>query len=181
MRVLKVLVVVSVLFLIIFLYGQGAIEWPDVENLTFFLTSFAFLFLGYFVQVFNWKAILAPDYQISYKSAGASLGLFVFTKYIPGKVMVILGRAEYIKKRYSYPRLVLISRSFEDQLISIWTGLILGIPAIIGMGKFKDWGFYAIGFIILITVFLFSPLIHKILLFPLLRITKKKIDFPKLE
>lgn len=91
------------------------------------MLSFLLLFLGFIANSLAWHYTLT-GYQIHvnpYVSI-ASSGLSVFAKYIPGKVMVILGRSAYISSNtgISIKKTVLVSLS--AQLIAIWVGLLVG-------------------------------------------------------
>jgi len=80
----------------------------------------------------NWKVVLRQHgILINNIHAIKSIGLSIFAKYIPGKIMMILGRSEYVSKFYKIGRKKTAIISFETQIISIWVGLSLGILGIV--------------------------------------------------
>ncbi len=90
-------------FLAVALYRAEYLKIPEINSYFFMGVSILFLLLGILVLNLNWKNILKQSFNlnISYKDAVVSNGLSIFTKYIPGKVLVIMGRALYISKKYN--------------------------------------------------------------------------------
>jgi hypothetical protein len=106
-----------------------------------------------------------------------SHGLSVFTKYIPGKVWVILGRAGYLsedKKKLKNTTYI----SFKEQLIYLWVGfLISSIPTIIFYGV--QWISVLMLIVIAgLTVFLFVTRIHYGIIGWMQRIIKRQLEVP---
>lgn len=175
---LKYLIYISIVFVIIGLIKADYLQIPKVYNYWFLFLSFLFLFSGFVFQCLNWYFVLKKDYSVSVKDALISFGFFVFTKYIPGKVFVIIGKAEYISKKYNYKRKDMISRSLDAQFIVLWTGIIVGsigffftnetvrfiIPLLLG------W--------VILSLIIFTDFFHKILFKLIKRITKKEINIP---
>ena len=65
------------------------------------------------------------------------ISLVIFTKYIPGKIWTILGRATRIKSE-NYPVHELSVISLKEQLVFIWVGLAISIvPMIVYYGSSK--------------------------------------------
>jgi len=133
------------------------------------------------LNTLNWKAILnINNHKISFLDAIRSIGLSIFTKYIPGKVFVILGRAEYISFKYPINRKVSTTISLETQFISIWVGLGMGVLGLILAGGLNKYAFNYLTIIAwgIISVFIFSPIIKVSIEKLSFRLLKKQINLP---
>jgi len=119
-------------------------------------------------------------FKVSTGAAISSAGLSVFAKYIPGKLLVVLGKAGYINKKYGYPNDRLITLSFTDQFISLWSGLIVGA---IGLSFIKDTGYYALIILvawIVLTLVIFSSKPHQLVEQLIKRFLNKSFNIPSL-
>lgn len=175
---LKYLIYISIIFLVMALIKNDYLRVPKVYNYRFLLISFLFLFSGFIFQCLNWYFVLKKDYPVSLKDALVSFGFFVFTKYIPGKVFVIIGKAEYISKKYNYNRKDMITRSLDAQFIVLWTGIIIGsIGLFFANESFRFIIPLLTGWIVL-SLIIFTDFFHK-MLFKLIKFfTKKDINIP---
>lgn len=179
----KILLYSSLLFLGYALYKADYLSIPVVHSLTQLGFSFAFLFAGFIVMSDCWRLVLREDdvVIISFKESLVSSGLSIFTKYIPGKVLVVLGRASYIRNIYDVSMTKLSLTSLKVQVLSIWIGLIIGSVTIMKIEP----GIYTV---LLVVFFItsFSVLLYsnyfKSLFNRLFRwITKKQVDYPVLQ
>ena len=168
------------MFLGVYLYREDFIKWPVIYDHTTFLISILFLFVGFFLQAVNWRQILKSNYPISIRDAIVSSGLSVFTKYIPGKVLVILGKAEFITKKYSYPRKEIIARSLESQLITIWTGLLVGSLSLSVINVGREWFYLIFISLLALGVIIFNHHLTLRLSSLLSKAFKRQIDLPKM-
>lgn len=66
------------------------------------------------------------EIDTSFRLAIVSTGLSIFTKYIPGKVLVILGPAAYVSAATKHPVKLTSTASLVAQLMVLWSGSILG-------------------------------------------------------
>lgn len=124
---LKTLLYLSLIFIVVFLYKNDFLVIPEINNIAFFLLSLLFVLAGFFFDVYAWKVILRQiTKHITYKDAFISTGKYVLTKYIPGKVWVVLGKAGYIKEKYNAEFADISSFSFYYIVIYILTGGIVG-------------------------------------------------------
>ena len=99
------------------------------------------MFLGFFLKAVTWQKVLTTfGYRISLRLALSSIGLSVFGKYIPGKIWAIVGPASYVARETQSPPTELVSPTVMSQIISLWTGLILGTIGVVAVGGLKDWG-----------------------------------------
>lgn len=127
----KFLFYTSLVFLLIYLYQIEYITPLKLySNLSLFL-SICFLFLGFLLQTVCWyKTLIFNDVSISLKDSIISVGLSIFAKYIPGKIWLIIGRAAYISEKTDLSIKKISGISLYAQIISIWSGLIIGLPVI---------------------------------------------------
>jgi uncharacterized membrane protein YbhN (UPF0104 family) len=178
-KLVNVLVYGSLIFLFFYLYKYDYFAFKEVDfKLIPLVFSSLFLWAGFVLSTVSWWNILHQhDIKISVKRAIISHGLAVFTKYIPGKIWSIIGRAGYI----SNAGFLLKTTSFislKEQVIYIWEGLLISaIPMIFiyGMSKYS-------GIVILLGLFLtfllFFKTFHSWFLLIFKRITKKELDIP---
>lgn len=176
----KILIFISFGFVIYFLKTNDIFKTPEIYSVNNLVISVVFLWLSFIVEALMWKRILNPDFRISSRDAIASVGLSIFTKYIPGKVLVILGRAEYIRKKYDYPIKALINRSFHAQILAIFAALIVGgISVFLFDDVIKHIVLIVLGLII-IGIFIFTPVAHESVENIVARLFKKDISIPNL-
>jgi len=175
---LKYLIYISIIFVIVGLIKADYLNIPKIYHYQYLSLSFLFLFAGFLFQCLNWYFVLKKDYPISFKDAVISFGLFVFTKYIPGKVFVILGKAEYISKKYNLRRKDMIMRSLDTQFIVLWAGIIVGS---IGLFFVDNSMKYAIPLLIgwvFLSLVIFTNFFHNLLIKAIKVVTKKEIELP---
>ena len=176
-RIFNIVLLLSFLFLVIFLVKQDYII-PRIVHPWYMLLSFLLLFAGFYSSTLSWRTALASHgIRCSHNEALISHGQSVFAKYIPGKIWVILGRAGYI----SSDRKELKQRAFislKEQLIYLWAGfLISSIPTMLFYGF--QWISILVSLMILgLTLFLFVDSVHKLLLSLFQKITRRSLDIP---
>lgn len=176
-KLFNILIFVSFIFLFIYLMKADLII-PELPHPLWLIPSLLLLFGGFYVSTLSWKrALKTHNINISHRDAIVSHGQAIFAKYIPGKIWVILGRASYIsdgKKDLKNTSLV----SFKEQLIYTWVGFtISAIPTVIFYGL--EWiSIILLLMIVLLTVFLFSPPIHRWSLNIIQKILKREFELP---
>ncbi|MCF8396282.1 MAG: flippase-like domain-containing protein [Bacteroidales bacterium] len=177
----KIFFYASLLFLAVALYRNDYLKIPVIHNWFFVIVSFILLFLGFILNGISWSCVLRKRcYPIKIKIGLISVGLSVFGKYIPGKLWVILGRAEFISKECGYNRKPISALSFNAQFISIWTGLLLGTFGLILNNKIEVYGIVSLILFILLSIIIFTSAFHKLFTEFTLILLKKKIEIPKL-
>jgi glycosyltransferase 2 family protein len=176
----KIILYSSLGFLIYSLYKADYFKVPVIYSYSDIVFSILFLFAGFLIMCENWKAVIRMDCEvkITFKDAIISNGLSVFTKYIPGKLMVVLGRALFIKKKYNIPLKNLTVSSFKTQMMTLWVGITLGLLVLLKIDVGYKVILPGVSFIILFSFFLFSEKIKKIIKISILKITKKDVDYP---
>ena len=155
------LIYISIIFLILTLFRADYLIIPDIKSIMSLIISFILLFIGFFMQALNWKQILKNDMPISMTEAIASVGLTVFTKYIPGKVLVIIGKVAYISTRYdNYSKLKLTKKAFYAQIIVLWLGMLFGSFLFFQSNSFYSYRVYFLLCLIFSTLIVFTNFIQ---------------------
>lgn len=128
-----------------------------------------------------WQQILKFNSPINFSDAISSFGLSVFTKYLPGKVLTIIGKAEYIKQKYNYQLKLLISRSLISQIIAMWSGLIFGAFSLIWNDNFHKWIIYLVLPFIVFSLIIFTTFFHSYIRKTIRFLFKRDFDIPQLD
>ena len=122
----KYLVYVSLAFVAYYIYTHRLSQWFEVKSYVYLSLSVVSLLLGFVFDAISWKKILEPfATTISYTEAFASTGINIFAKYIPGKVLMIVGRAAFVSKKQGEIS-KLSGISLYAQLLSIIAGFVIG-------------------------------------------------------
>lgn len=177
----KILVFISLGFLIYFLITKDIFNIPRVYSFRNLLLAEILIFGCFIIESLMWKRVLKPDLDISKQDAIVSVGLSVFTKYIPGKVLVILGRAEYIRKKYGYPIKVLINRSFHAQFLAIFAAIVVGSCSVFLFEDARKYFVFIVAGLLLIGTVVFTSFTHKTIEKVFKRVLKKTVVLPNLE
>jgi uncharacterized membrane protein YbhN (UPF0104 family) len=157
-KIFQILIYASMAFLLIRLIRTDFLTVPEIKDYPLLVCSIIFLFLGFLFQAITWKIILKKfNVNASYKSSIISDSLCVFMKYIPGKVLSVIGRASYISNEKCISLFTTTSASFFSQILVVWTGLILGIAILLSGELPSIINISAALFIILITAFFLYP------------------------
>jgi len=124
---LKILIYISIAFVLYYLYRQNMLIMPAVFSVKALLFSVLLLFIGFIFDALTWQVVLRTSRKkILISDALISYGLFVFTKYLPGKLWVIIGKAGYIAERYALSSSHVTALSFLHQIVVLITGSIVG-------------------------------------------------------
>lgn len=128
----RVLIYISIPFIIYYLYKNNLFSIPNFNSSNCFLFSLFFLFLGFLLDVLTWHiTVNSYIFKVIIKDSIISYGIYIFSKYIPGKLWMIIGKAEYISKKYNQPIAISGTLSFLHQLIVILSGAILSSIALV--------------------------------------------------
>ncbi len=175
------LVILSFIFLVIALYRADYLNIPTIHSYPYLLLSFLILFCGMISNALTWWNLLSLNgFKVKIKDAISSVGLSIFTKYIPGKVLLILGKAEFIATRYPIKREVASTVSLQTQIITIWAGFSLGCIGLLLAGGFSQLKilYTAIPIWLFLTSLIFLPIIKIIIERSVKWILKKDINIP---
>jgi len=175
----KYFVYVSVLFLIFALWKADYLIVPKIDSYFFLAASVVFLIAGYLTKSFVWTQTLKfKNYPVRFQSGITSVGLAELGKYIPGKLWIILGRAGYISEKYSYKLKDTSYVSFYTQIITIWTGLLIGAVGFLFIPVPSKWAAVFVTGFVLLSLILFIPLLQAFFLQFINKIFNKNFDLP---
>lgn len=175
----KYLLYISLIFLIVALIRADYFVIPQVNNYGILILSVLMVLLAFLFVALRWLQLLKQnDLKISLGASLSSSGLPVFAKYIPGKLFIVLGKAGYLNSKYGYPNDRLITLSFNDQFLSLWTGIIIGSMGLIHISKLDIWGVMIIVALIVLTFLIFSSKPYVFAEKLILRFFKKKVNIP---
>lgn len=176
---LTILIYLSVAYIIYYLAKNDLLILPAISSYSFLALSIIALFTGFYFNGYAWQVFLKNyGFLISIRNAFISNGLFNLAKYMPGKVWLVLGTANYITKHYKYPSDKLIIISLNYQLLSIWVALVLGSIGMLVIDGFQIWGMLVLFLWIGLTLAIFFPEFHKIFQKMYNRIFKKNYEIP---
>jgi uncharacterized membrane protein YbhN (UPF0104 family) len=177
----KYSVYVSLLFLLIGLTQSNFFIVPEVYSIFDLIISFVLLFSSFIVGAICWKEILRKNhYHIQSRECLASVGLTVFAKYLPGKILTIIGRAVYVGEKHSLPVHQLSSISLDAQLITLWLGLMFGALGVFLLGGVRIWGWLILILWVGLTVIIFCQLPRSSAEYLIKKILKKTVTLPRL-
>ena len=179
----SIFIIISLVFVIIFLTknNYSTININKI-NFTYLYLSLFFLFNGFIFNAVSWYLVLKSEkIKVSLKTAMTSHGFCIFGKYIPGKIWSVIGRASYLSDENTSLQTT-VQLSFYAQILSIWTGIGIGLPALLFNQIFFKYCIFIIILWILILLSLFLPL-NKINFLNILfsKLNKTKIDFIKMD
>ena len=175
----NILIYTSFVFLFIYLIRQDYVQ-PEIKSIPYLISSIVLLFSGFVVSTFSWRrALIKNGKTISHSTAIRSHGMSVFTKYIPGKIWVILGRASAIAsdkdevKKFSFI-------SFQEQMIYLWTGFVISlIPSLLFVKEI--WiNLSLVVTIVGLSFFLFVPWFNQMMSRILKKLSKKDLNIPSM-
>jgi glycosyltransferase 2 family protein len=87
------------------------------------------LFTGFLLVCVSWGvALRLSGNRVRWTDAVKSQGVYVFAKYIPGKLWAVMGRASWFSPGGSGLKTLSLV-SLQEQLVFLWWGLFLSIPA----------------------------------------------------
>ncbi|MDI3527502.1 MAG: glycosyltransferase 2 family protein [Tenuifilum sp.] len=176
--ILRVFLYVSILALLFYLIRIDYVAFEKI-HINYYLAaiSVVLLYLGFIFSAISWKKILnLHDVNITTKQAIVSHGMPTFTKYIPGRVWTILGRAALIPNSNNIKLLSFIS--LKEQLIYLNLGLIISIYPVISTPGLKRYSVLLIllSFFMLLTLYLKS--LHKLIEKTWNKLFHRKIELP---
>ncbi len=177
-RLFRILLYLSLLFFAWYLYRAEYIVFKGLSPDPLLLTlSLLLLFAGFVTGGVSWAAAMRQEgHQAGIVKAVISHGLYIFSKYIPGKFWVILGRASYISSGKRHMKQLSLA-SLQEQLLFVWWGMILSLPPTFLILK-RPWvGIIIFGVLLLLSFLLFSGWFHRIFRRVLERVLKKEFSF----
>ncbi len=167
---LNILLYLSFIFLFIYLYVKDLLIIPELLYPAYFFLSLVLVLAGFSISAKAWQTITKSEIpDVSYKDSFVSTGKFIFSKYIPGKLWVIIGKAAYLKERYAKSFINLTSFSFFYQLISLFSATVVSIGVVYFFDKTWFWLLVAV----LCCFLVFFTVLYK----PALRVVSRLLGF----
>lgn len=112
--------IVSIGFVIALSVG---VDWRRITlefNYFYIFLSLVLCFLGFLFQGLSWQHVLSAfGIDVSKKLATCSIAKTIFSKYIPGKIWMLLGRASYISNRLELSLKSVAKASIFCQVLSL--------------------------------------------------------------
>jgi len=175
----NVLLYISILFLLYYLYTFNYLSLANVNfNLLYLSLSILTLFISMTLGANTWQRSLeAHGISISFVTALISHGLYIFAKYVPGKVWVVLGRAAYVaRKGFSLTDTSFISTKL--QIANIAVGFLYGLVPLLVLDSTQKYR----PVIVLLTIFflflIFSQKVQTYILGIVAKVAKRTVTLP---
>lgn len=124
---LNTFIYISLGFVVYALWKADYLHVPEIHDYFFLMISFVLLLLSYVSKSMVWSiGLRSEDIRVNIQDSLASTGLAELGKYIPGKLWTVMGRAMYISIHYPISAMNASAISFNVQLLTIWSGLMVG-------------------------------------------------------
>lgn len=175
----KYLIYLSLAFLVVALYKAHYLEIPRIHSPAFLFFATLCLVGGFAANIAAQRILLEKyAFHISMRQALAMEGLNIFSKYVPGKVWMIMGKAVYLSELKTYPKSELSVLFLHVHVIALWCGLVLGI-----FGLWMNDALHMLSWIGLVilgffTLMLLSKKVYLITLTMANRILKRNYNLP---
>lgn len=179
--ILKIFIYASIIALIYYLYNIDYLSFKNIKlNHFYLIISVSLLFGGFVFSALSWQfALKLHGSIINFRKALVSHGLPVFTKYIPGRIWTILGRAALVQnKEYNLKFLTFVS--FKEQLIYLCLGFFISIYPILKTDKIREYSLIIIGLTLGLFLLLYSRSLQRLFENLWNKLFKTKIDLPKI-
>ena len=175
----NILLYLSILFLVYYLY---TFNYLSLANLNFNSTYLAFSILTLFISMIlganTWQRSLeAHKISISFGTALISHGRYIFAKYVPGKVWVVLGRAAYVaSKGFSLADTSFISTKL--QIANIAVGFLYGLVPLLILDSTQKYRPAIAVLTIFFLILIFSQKVQIFILGIVARLAKRNVSLP---
>lgn len=124
-----------ILFVLGWMLALHFSKWPRLVSLSDLVISVALLAMGMFLQYMLWHMfVVAMTRQGTLQETFASHSLMIWSKYVPGKIWSIMGRAGYLARLTSIRFTDAMIASTAAQMVMLMTGLSCGLALIISAG-----------------------------------------------
>jgi len=171
----------SLVFVGVVLYGFDYLRVPSVVSYATLALTFPLQLAGFAFLVASWNVLLAKSgCPVRFSEGLAALGLSILGNYVPGKIWLIVGRAGYLAERRAYPLAKVSLLSLHAQLISLWAGLLLGGLGAFAVGGVRIWGPLILLFWLALTLTIFSPGVHEVVVRGIGRLIGRQVSIPLL-
>lgn len=175
----NILLYISLIFLVVYLYRYNYVDIKGISfNIPLLIVSTIFLWLGFLLSSLGWhRALAVHGINISRKEAVISHGMSVFSKFIPGKIWVILGRASKVSLNKHSMETASFA-SLKEQLVYLWLGLLQSI--ILVAGPMRSMGSVSLlaALLVGLSAFIFSDWFRRLTSHLYFKILKKELSIP---
>jgi hypothetical protein len=177
----QLIIVFSLVFLVIYLMQHNLINLSLLRLNESFYVSLIFLFLGFVLSGFSWwYAVVIHKVKISILFGILSHGLPIFTKYIPGKIWTILGRASKVASHTNKPVSELSFISLKEQLVYLLIGILISIVPVYLLYGLSFFFMFVLLSGMGLGLIIFNKNIHNLMLWVLGKFMKKPLELPLL-
>jgi uncharacterized membrane protein YbhN (UPF0104 family) len=172
------IIYLSLLFLLFTLHRKKYLFIPAIYSGFNLGLSFVFLLLGFvFSAISHQRFLFNAGYSISVPESIIMVGLNIFTKYIPGKFMTVMGKAIHLSELKGFGVLQTSILFLQIQFVTLWCGLVLAITGLF----FIDISIHLsliglLGFVVF-SIFIFSGFISDKIKTILGKVTHREIPF----
>ena len=176
----NIIILLSLVFLAVYLIKQKQLVLLPIKNYTFFLVSVFFLVLGFFADGFSLMVFLnKSSIHFSYKNSLINTGRYILAKYIPGKLGIILGKAAHVKEVTNIMATQAIQKLLVYQIFALISAMLVSIiPLYAFLNKGAHYYFWIILIIISGVVFVSQTKTQKFLLNIFEKLVKKNLGSP---
>ena len=173
----NIIILLSLVFLAVYLIKQKQLVLLPIKNYTFFLVSVFFLVLGFFADGFSLMVFLnKSSIHFSYKNSLINTGRYILAKYIPGKLGIILGKAAHVKEVTNIMATQAIQKLLVYQIFALISAMLVSIiPLYAFLNKGAHYYFWIILIIISGVVFVSQTKTQKFLLNIFEKLVKKNL------
>jgi len=175
----NVLMYISILFLLYFLYTFNYFSLTNLNfNPLYLALSILALFISMTLGANTWQRSLeAHRISISFTTALISHGLYIFAKYVPGKVWVVLGRAAYVaRKGFSLTDTSFISTKL--QIANIAVGFLYGLVPLLVLDSTQKYRPAIVVLTVFFLILIFSQKVQAFILGIVARLAKREVNLP---
>ena len=177
---LNIFIYISLGFVVYALWKADYLKVPEIHDYAFLIISFVLLFMSFISKSIVWIIGLRSEkLRVAFRDGLASTGLAELGKYIPGKLWAVMGRAMYISIHYPISALNASAISFNVQILTIWSGLMVGALGMFFVQVPSSWIIMLFGAWIILSLVIFVHSIHDFFEKTLNKIfRRKKIRIP---
>jgi uncharacterized membrane protein YbhN (UPF0104 family) len=175
----NILIYLSILFLLYYLYTFNYLSLTNLNfNFAYLTFSILVLFVSMILGANTWQRSLeAHGISISFGTALISHGLYIFAKYIPGKVWVVLGRAAYVaRKGISLTDTSIISTKL--QIANIAVGFLYGLIPLLILDSTQKYRPACAVLTVFFLILIFSQKVQTFILGIVTRLAKRNVTLP---
>jgi glycosyltransferase 2 family protein len=172
-------VYISMAFLVYTLIRNDYLELPDTLNIIYLVVSLVLLIAATIAEGLAYKVVLRQyGYEISARDSLIAFGITIFSRYIPGKFWIHLGRAEYIRSRYGFRFGEMTYISLYSQFLGTWSVIFLCSAGLLLLDIDLYVKIIALIIWLLLTIIIFTPYFQKLVQKIARKGLKKELSIP---